>query len=961
MCPAREMAMTINHQHVTDGLGILTEVLAPFVAQLLRARLSDEWWRQGVLNVLYENQRRDFPVSGEDDDLIGRLDAGTCLRLMDIHWNDIFRRRLGRDHRTWVKELISTRKKWAHTGFADWKSEDAWRALDTMSRLVEGIDTDATERLRTLARTVRFGAVGSSKPETEVGRPRSPVRRQRMSIVELSTARGETESASNQNELRESTGPRATARGVDGDGVQTIRSDGERPATIRSDASRSVPTRGSGMANATRTVRFSEAATSHTIIAGTSRTTEPRVDPSQAGPPGWLPSEIGTTMRITETLPARGAEADLYVVDDAVGARHVAKVYRYGIVPKTEVLERIRKLRARHVVGLEHYGVEGGRWWELLEYIEHANLRERLVEAGGALPQADVRRVLAQLADGLDSLHAIGLEHRDLKPENVLLRRREPIEVVIADWGIASVLDTTVHFTTAARTIRYAPPEAVGGMVANEQGAEHTVSAIERTRWDAWSIGMMAVEMVTGVHPFERASEAVVSHRLATENMEILCEHVTEPSWRRLCRGLLRRRPADRWGTAKVRRWLADPDDPELTIAEEQPVRARSGIDFDGRHFTDRRALGRALQQAGQAKAESFWKRRFANLHTWITDTLGEDMLGEALGEVNRDPDLALREQIFSCVHLLWPEAPITVDGVPLRQDTLQETARRAWGGDAGSASHLLRIVDDPLVRIAAGLDASGAIQTMHDAWERAAEDYADWHRRLADQGLAIPEWQNAESRTPDDTIEVESGSEMEIGVDRSSETQRLPMRMQAGVLGAAIGETTCATGLRSMADQMPQRWQETGASLAGTLSAGTESPAALAAAYYCALALEERRAEKARRNECWQRLRAREWVLWCYGTAAGLWVNTVFAVGVDRWFELTAEGWVYLYGATTAFFGYLGFIVGDSLEEKSMDSRWFLVPPVGEPGTAQNWKWRHLRWALGVAAVAVIGLIVGI
>ena len=34
---------------------------------------------------------------------------------------------------------------------------DAWRALDTMTRLIEQIDSVTTERLRTLARTVRYG------------------------------------------------------------------------------------------------------------------------------------------------------------------------------------------------------------------------------------------------------------------------------------------------------------------------------------------------------------------------------------------------------------------------------------------------------------------------------------------------------------------------------------------------------------------------------------------------------------------------------------------------------------------------------------------------------------------------------------------------------------------------------------------------------------------------------------
>ena len=158
--------MNPNHQRVTEGMHVLTGVLAPYVARELRAKLGDEWWSRGVLGVLFESHQRDLPAEGEDDTLIARLDPARCLLLMDLHWNDLFRRKLSREHRTWIKELIATRNKWAHAGLVDMADEDAWRALDTMTRLVEQMDAEATERLRALARTVRYGTEG---PSTSVG------------------------------------------------------------------------------------------------------------------------------------------------------------------------------------------------------------------------------------------------------------------------------------------------------------------------------------------------------------------------------------------------------------------------------------------------------------------------------------------------------------------------------------------------------------------------------------------------------------------------------------------------------------------------------------------------------------------------------------------------------------------------------------------------------------------------
>lgn len=147
--------MTTNYQRVTQGFEILTKALAPFVVRVLRAAHGEQWWRLGVLQVLYDNQKRDLPTNGDDKILISKLDVARCLRLITIHWPGLFSSKLKREHRTWLNELIDTRNKWAHQGPLDMQDDDAWRALDTMKRLVEPIDTKATEELSRVADSVR--------------------------------------------------------------------------------------------------------------------------------------------------------------------------------------------------------------------------------------------------------------------------------------------------------------------------------------------------------------------------------------------------------------------------------------------------------------------------------------------------------------------------------------------------------------------------------------------------------------------------------------------------------------------------------------------------------------------------------------------------------------------------------------------------------------------------------------
>lgn len=154
--------MADKYQLITKGFQILTEILAPYVCQQLETYLGTDWWRRGVLEVLSENQRRDLPDYGDWGVLVDSLDSLRSLILIDLHWNDIFRVELSREHRNWVKELITTRNKWAHKGGGEVPDEDAWRALDTMARLLEKIDAESTEAIRALARQIRYGTSGPS-------------------------------------------------------------------------------------------------------------------------------------------------------------------------------------------------------------------------------------------------------------------------------------------------------------------------------------------------------------------------------------------------------------------------------------------------------------------------------------------------------------------------------------------------------------------------------------------------------------------------------------------------------------------------------------------------------------------------------------------------------------------------------------------------------------------------------
>ncbi|MCD8007896.1 MAG: hypothetical protein LUF68_02995, partial [Clostridiales bacterium] len=100
--------MPQNVELVQKGFRILHPYLAGYIGREMRREYGDKWW-QDVMMAL-SDQLRDLPESGSYAELVDSLDIANCLRLIDRRWNEIFRKKLSLDYRTWSKELMGVRK-----------------------------------------------------------------------------------------------------------------------------------------------------------------------------------------------------------------------------------------------------------------------------------------------------------------------------------------------------------------------------------------------------------------------------------------------------------------------------------------------------------------------------------------------------------------------------------------------------------------------------------------------------------------------------------------------------------------------------------------------------------------------------------------------------------------------------------------------------------------------------------
>ena len=95
---------------------------------------------------------------------------------------------------------------------------------------------------------------------------------------------------------------------------------------------------------------------------------------------------------------------------------------------------------------------------------------------------------LTQILSAVAALGAKNVTHRDLKPQNILYDLRTKT-LVVADFGLARVQDTEKEHpqTPGTVTLWYRAPEVLLG------GTEYGLGV------DEWSVGCIAVELVTGV------------------------------------------------------------------------------------------------------------------------------------------------------------------------------------------------------------------------------------------------------------------------------------------------------------------------------------------------------------------------------------------------------------------------------------------------------------------------------
>jgi hypothetical protein len=234
--------------------------------------------------------------------------------------------------------------------------------------------------------------------------------------------------------------------------------------------------------------------------------TKPAIDrlASAIASEGWelRPGERIGAYTIVELLGAGGAGEVWRARDERLGRDVAIKTLLPHVSSDPDHVRRFAE-EARSVGSLNHsniltvhdVGEHRGLPFLVTECLTGQSLRQRLASRPVAV--AEAIGILRGIARGLAAAHARGIVHRDLKPDNVFID---------AD-GVPKILDFGLAKLEASPGVGAGVSHTTGGLIVGTAGymaPEQVRGEAVDPRTDLFALGVVAYEMLSGVHPFRR-------------------------------------------------------------------------------------------------------------------------------------------------------------------------------------------------------------------------------------------------------------------------------------------------------------------------------------------------------------------------------------------------------------------------------------------------------------------------
>ena len=197
---------------------------------------------------------------------------------------------------------------------------------------------------------------------------------------------------------------------------------------------------------------------------------------------------LGHRVAVKEYLPNEFAVRDGATVHPKSSAD--LEDFEWGLSRFVDEARTLTRFRHPNLVRVSDYFEANNTAYIVMDY-EDGEPLDALLKQHGTLTEAQLKRLLLPVADGLRQVHAAGFLHRDIKPSNIFVRRSDETPVLL-DFGAArQALGRKSKSMTAIASAGYSPPEQY-----ESQGAQGAWT-------DIYALAALCYRAVTGNTPME--------------------------------------------------------------------------------------------------------------------------------------------------------------------------------------------------------------------------------------------------------------------------------------------------------------------------------------------------------------------------------------------------------------------------------------------------------------------------
>lgn len=380
--------------------------------------------------------------------------------------------------------------------------------------------------------------------------------------------------------------------------------------------------------------------------------------------------------RVLRQVSSTEGRRDRYLVeDDAEERRGILTLYHHGWEPDATIYEALGRVSLEHTPRI----LATGRWEDRAYEVAEKLTGETLADLGVvATDSTGVRLIAYELGKALDALAEVGLRHRDIRPGTLLMRNRDPLDLVIGGFGSARQSEYDLDIVSPLEVTRYTAPEAVAGGVAAAS--------------DWWSLGIVLLEQVTGGRCFEGIEQQAFLIHVLANGVPIPPDVPQDVAL--LLRGLLARDRHKRWKWKEVQAWL-DGQSPEAPDAGIENASGAQGpaLTLGGKHYLTLTSY--ALAAAG---ADAWDEARDQLVRGVITDWVqSKEAPAQQIASLRRIAKVASVTddwRLLLALKVLNPDMPPVIKGAIVSPKWLLENPLEAYDLICGPVPDLLHELD---------------------------------------------------------------------------------------------------------------------------------------------------------------------------------------------------------------------------------------------------------------------------